>query len=128
MRKWCVSPSPLHEQTPSYPAIETPLCCCLCHEKKKKTKARPLSFMTRSLLLFMLPLIYCHASVVGIVRLQMGLEMYTVRVQCLTGGVTSPPCLQAVFVTECSAWEGSSLMQGNLSGCNMRLAFQQSSL
>lgn len=25
-------------------------------------------------------------------------------------------------------WEGSSLMQGNLSGCNMRLAFQQCSL
>lgn len=30
----------------------------------------------------------------------MGLEMYTVRVQCFGGGVTSPPCLQAVFVME----------------------------
>ena len=60
----------------------------------KKTKGTPwLAFMTWSLLLFMRPLIYCHGSVAGFVRLQMGLETYTVRVQCFSGGVTSPPCL-----------------------------------
>lgn len=84
--------------------------------------------MTWSLLLFTSPLIYCYGYVAGFVRLQMGLEMYTVWVQCFSGGVTSPSCLQAVFAMECFPWEGSSLMQGNLPGCNMRLAFQQCSL
>lgn len=38
-----------------------------------------------------------------------------------------PPWLQALFVMKLPQ-EGSSLMQGNLSGCNMRLPFQQCSL
>lgn len=74
------------------------------------------------------PHIYCDGSVVSFVELQMGLEMYTVMVQCFGGEVTSPPCLQAVFVMDSFSWEGSSLMQGNLSCCNMRLAFQLHSL
>lgn len=76
-------------------------CCCLFHVKKKKNRQRAQSFMTRSLLMFIRPLIYCHRPVAGFVRLQMSLEMYSVKVQRFSGGLTSPSCLQAFLFFVC---------------------------
>lgn len=72
-----------------------------CKKNKKKNRQRAQSFMTRSLLMFIRPLIYCHRPVAGFVRLQMSLEMYSVKVQRFSGGLTSPSCLQAFLFFVC---------------------------
>lgn len=77
-------------------ALLLPVSC-----KKKKNRQRAQSFMTRSLLMFIRPLIYCHRPVAGFVRLQMSLEMYSVKVQRFSGGLTSPSCLQAFLFFVC---------------------------
>lgn len=114
MRKWCVSHT--------HPAGNKHVSC-------KKTK-RHCGW------LLWLGHYYCLCiPFYAAVALLLALCDYKWALKCTQLGFSASaegwhhPLVSRLFLSwSAFPWEGSSLMQGNLSGCNLRLAFQQCSL
>lgn len=127
MRKWCVSPTPCQEQTSNHPVKEySPSAACVMY---KKTKRHLSCLLWRGhYYCLYIPLYTATAPLLALWDYKWALKCTQLGFSASVEGWHHPLVSRLFLSWSAFPWEGSSLMQGNLSGCNMRLAFQQRSL
>lgn len=95
MRKWCVSHTPCREQTSTHPVKEY---SCLCHVKRQR---QSVCLLWRGhYYCLCIPLYTATAPLLALSDYKWGLKCTQLGFSASVVGVTSPPCLQAVFVME----------------------------
>lgn len=126
-RKWCVSPTPCREQTSTHPVEDY-----RCMRHVKKTKRHRGCLLWRGLYYCLcIPLYTAAAPFLALCAYKWALKCTQLGFSASVEGWHHTLVSRLFFFFSpwsASSWEGSSLMQGNLSGCNMRLAFQRCSL